>query len=275
MSGSDPSAEEGDSPSADEKTEEGAKRLSAALAQLKKDDRNPDRWVEAAEAYVAVGDLRKALKCTEACLKIAAGHEEAMALTARIEEGLRGEEEAEKPAKKEEKAKDVRGRERKAAPPPTPKPEVRPRRESVAWVPEEQRSRFKSEAEALEQLRRELSPASTVICRHCNTLVEVKERWCYGCGREIQKGGRTLEQRAGHSRARLQRNERDRDALFTLGAYHALRGQHPEAMEVLNELSKLDPEYPGLWWLKARVFQHMGNEKAAKVAVGRALKSRA
>lgn len=189
--------------------------------------------------------------------------------------GLRGEEKAKKPTKKEEKTQDVRGRERKTAPPSTPRPSVRPRRASVAWEPEERRTRFKSEAEALEQLRRELSPGRTVLCRHCNTLVEVKERWCYGCGREIQKGVRTLEQRAGHSRARLQRDERDRDALFTLGAYLALQGQEPEALELLNELSKLDPAYPGLWWLKARVFQQMGNEKAAKAAVGRALKSRA
>ncbi|MFQ5986013.1 MAG: tetratricopeptide repeat protein, partial [Thermoplasmata archaeon] len=106
-----------------------------------------------------------------------------------------------------------------------------------------------------------------------HTLVEVAAKWCYGCGREMRTGGRTLEQRAGHSQARLERDERDRDALFTLGAYLALQGQPLEAQELLHRLTKLDPRYPGLWWLKARVFRDMGNLKAAKSAVGTALRA--
>ena len=31
-----------------------------------------------------------------------------------------------------------------------------------------------------------------------------------------------------------------------------------KTVEVLNRLTKLNPNYPSLWWLKARVFEHMG-----------------
>ena len=273
MAVSNPSQGEDDSPAANEKTQYFEKRLSVVLAKLERDERNPDLWIQAAEASVGVGNLREALKCTEACLRIDPGHWDAKILTAGIEELLRVEEEAKTRSKREGGTKGVLGRQRQTAPPSTAKPEVGLERESVRWVPEEQRPRFGSEAEALEQLRKELGSAKTVICRHCNTLVEVGEKWCYGCGREMRSGGRTLEQRAAHSRARLQRNERDRDALFTLGSYLALQGQHPEALELLHRLTKLDPKYPGLWWLKARVFREMGKLKAARSAVGTALRS--
>jgi len=273
MAVSNPSQEEDDSPAANEKTHHFEKRLSVVLARLERDPRNPDLWIEAAEASVGVGNLREALKCTDACLRIDAGHWDAKILMAGIEELLRVEEEAETPSKREGQAAGVPGHQRQTGPPSTAKPGVGPERESVRWVPEEQRPRFGSEAEALEQLRKELSPSKTVVCRHCNTLVEVGEKFCYGCGREMRSGGRTLEQRAAHSRARLQRNERDRDALFTLGSYLALQSQHPEALELLHRLAQLDPKYPGLWWLKARVFREMGKLKAARSAVGTALRS--
>lgn len=272
MSVSNPS-EEGGTPAAEKKTQPFEKRLSEVLAKLKRDERSPDLWIEAAEAYVGVGNLQRALKCTEACLSIDAGHWDAKILAAGIEELLRVEEEAKTPSKREVGAEGALGRQRQTPPPSTAKPEVGPERESVQWVPEEQRPRFASEAEALEQLRKELSPSETIVCRHCHTLVEVGERWCYACGREMRTGGRTLEQRAGHSRAKLERDKRDRDALFTLGAYLALQGQHPEALELLNRLSKVDPTYPGLWWLKARVFRDMGELRAAKSAVGSALRA--
>jgi tetratricopeptide (TPR) repeat protein len=273
MAGSNPSQEEDKSPAADEKIQHFEKRLSVVLAKLERDERNPDLWIEAAEASVGVGNLREALKCTEACLRIDAGHWDAKILAAGIEELLRVEEEAKTTLKREGGPEGVLGRQRQTAPPSTAKPEVGPERESVRSVSEGQRPRFGSEAEALEQLRKELSPSKTVVCRHCNTLVEIAEKLCYGCGREMRTGGRTLEQRAAHSRARLQRDERDRDALFTLGSYLALQGQHPEALELLHRLTKLDPKYPGLWWLKARVFRDIGKLKAARSAVGTALRS--
>ncbi|MEE9237597.1 MAG: hypothetical protein V3U52_07400, partial [Thermoplasmata archaeon] len=74
------------------------------------------------------------------------------------------------------------------------------------------------------------------------------------------------ERQVKSARARLQSDEEDRDALFTMGAYFAVMGQHQEALMVLNELGALDQEYPGLWWLKTRVFQMMGKPLAASSA---------
>lgn len=75
--------------------------------------------------------------------------------------------------------------------------------------------------------------------------------------------GKDLRAEGGPRASQVQRDGEERDALFTLGAYLALQGQYEEALEVLNQLSKLDLEYPGLWWVKARVFQQMGKREAA------------
>ena len=32
----------------------------------------------------------------------------------------------------------------------------------------------------------------------------------------------------------------------------------------------LDPHYPGLWWVKAQIFEKLGNKQAAKSAMDRA-----
>ncbi len=83
----------------------------------------------------------------------------------------------------------------------------------------------------------------------------------------------TLEERLGQARARLEENEEDKDALFTLGAYLTVKEQHQEALEVLNRLTVLDFNYPGLWWLKARVFEHLGKSEAAQSALKRAIQT--
>ncbi len=82
-----------------------------------------------------------------------------------------------------------------------------------------------------------------------------------------------LEERVRKARAKLQVNAEDGDALFTLGAYFAVRGQHQEALEALNKLGARYQQYPGLWWLKARVFQLMGKDKAASAAKRMAIQS--
>ena len=139
MAVSNPSQNQDESPAADEKIQRFEKRLSVVRAKLEKDARNPDLWIEAAEASVGVGNLREALKCTEACLKIDAEHWDAKILAAGIEELLKVEKEAKTPSKREGGAKGVLERQRQTAPPSTAKPEVGPERGSVRWVPEGQR----------------------------------------------------------------------------------------------------------------------------------------
>ncbi len=75
----------------------------------------------------------------------------------------------------------------------------------------------------------------------------------------------------GLARARLKEDEDDAGALFTLAAYLAVRGHHEEALEHLIRLTALDPRYPGLWWVKARVFLEAGKTEAARSSVRMAL----
>lgn len=111
---------------------------------------------------------------------------------------------------------------------------------------------------------------SKVLCPHCGTELLNTAVYCYGCGRGVSEGV-DLDERVERARGRLADNERDRDALFTVGAHLAATGEGDEAIEVLNKLSMLDPAYPGLWWVKARVFETLGNSKAAEAAMVRAM----
>ncbi len=128
------------------------------------------------------------------------------------------------------------------------------------------RTRPMTEQEALEELRRVLSPPSTVVCPHCDTVVEVERRWCHGCGREVKGKVESLEQRVDLARARLKEDSKDGDALFTMGVYYAVNGRYEEAMEALDKLSTLEEQYPGLSWLKRAVLELMVKRKVASSA---------
>ncbi len=111
---------------------------------------------------------------------------------------------------------------------------------------------------------------SEILCPHCGTQLTDTAIYCYGCGRGLSEGA-DLDERVERARGVLAANERDRDALFTVGAHFAAAGEAQEALETLNKLTMLDPHYPGLWWVKARVFEGLGNAQAAEAAMMRAM----
>ncbi|MDX1534357.1 MAG: tetratricopeptide repeat protein, partial [Thermoplasmata archaeon] len=115
------------------------------------------------------------------------------------------------------------------------------------------------------------SPApSDILCPHCGTRLTGTAVYCYGCGRGLTEGS-DLDERIERAKGALEANERDRDALFTVGAHLAAAGEAQQAIEILNKLTMLDPHYPGLWWVKARVFEALGNAQAAEAAMMRAM----
>lgn len=116
------------------------------------------------------------------------------------------------------------------------------------------------------------APRAGILCPHCGIELKATAVYCYGCGRGLTEGA-DLDERVERARGVLARNERDRDALFTVGAHLAAAGEATEAIEVLNKLTLLDPDYPGLWWVKARAFEALGNPKAAEAAMVRAMKN--
>ena len=62
---------------------------------------------------------------------------------------------------------------------------------------------------------------------------------------------------------RLRADPTDSDALFACAAYLASDHQLDEAIESLDELAEVNPDYPGLWRFKARIFQEMGETELA------------
>lgn len=64
----------------------------------------------------------------------------------------------------------------------------------------------------------------------------------------------------------LDLDENDTDVFFTLGAYLLLDGKAEEALTTPNLLALLDPDYPGIWWVKALVFDKLGKKRAAEWA---------
>lgn len=249
-------------------------RLRSILAALRKDAKDPSLWVEAARLYEAEGDRERALRCLEACLRVDPEQGEARATRARLEGGpTPSEDVSPTPPGKPKGGEDVSpaGRvddERDEGP-------AAVRKRYVPWRPEEERTRLSPE-EAAAQLERELASRETVACPACGTEVEAEEPWCFGCGQELRESAESfdqaLERRLQTARTRLAEDEEDRDALFTLGAYQTLQEELPDALATLNRLTLLDADYPGLWWLKARVFAAMGKEQAAEAAMKRALK---
>lgn len=249
-----------------EKTE---KELSEILASLKVDRRNPDLWMKAASMYLALGRGLRASKAYTASIKVVDGSKNEESAVARVYELLHGDD---VPSPEDEGEPRVESALRQDAVPEHIVRETRvPSRKPARTAAYESRSSWESEREALEQLRRELSPRVTVTCPECNTLLEVGDAWCHGCGQEVREEGESLEERVGLARARLKEDGDDADALFTLAAHLAVSGQHEEALEHLIRLTALDPRYPGLWWVKARVFLETGKTAAAKASVRMAL----
>jgi len=62
---------------------------------------------------------------------------------------------------------------------------------------------------------------------------------------------------------RLAENERDPDALFTLAALKTIQGRFDEALRWLSVLEETEPKYPGIWRLKAKIYDLKGDAEAA------------
>jgi len=64
---------------------------------------------------------------------------------------------------------------------------------------------------------------------------------------------------------RLSADPEDPDALFALAAYLGAEHQSKEAIGLLNDLEKIAPDYPGLWLLKARIYEEAGEKRLASI----------
>ncbi|MFQ5986585.1 MAG: hypothetical protein ACE5KQ_04445 [Thermoplasmata archaeon] len=244
-------------------------QLAELLANLKVDPGNPDLWMEAATIYLVLGRRRRASKAYRASIEVVHERKSEEAALVSVHRFLHGDE---VPSGKDGGNLQPGAPAGHAAPPPpvSGKVQVQPSGSHNATTTE-QRLSVAGDSNLLDQLRRELSPRRTVTCPDCNTLLEVGDAWCFGCGREVTESHQSLEERVVLARMSLAENEDDLDALFTLAAHLAVSGEHEEALEYLIRLTALDPRYPGLWWVKARVFLAAGKEDAARASLRMAL----
>ncbi len=119
----------------------------------------------------------------------------------------------------------------------------------------------------------DLMDLSEESCPQCGTLIEEEE--CPVCGYapgddQLWKA-KELYQKAEE---RLKENPTDVQALFTKAAALAKMDDYREAINVLNELTINDPRYPGMWMLKAKLYDRLGEQAKANLCRQRALNIR-
>lgn len=243
--------------------EQDDERLLELLANLKVDSMNPDLWMEAASIYIAMGREEHASKAYQVSIKVVDPGKGQPQVLDEIRDLLWGDvvpSEADDRSSDRADVPDHATAEEFVTEGSFLAPQVLV--EAAEGVP----SSFASAEEALDQLRRELHPRGTVTCPDCNTLLESGDRLCYGCGGEIPEGEGTLEERVTLAQSRLAEDENDPDALFTLAAHLSVSGEHDDALVFLVRLTALNPRYPGLWWVKAKVFLEAGKPEAARAS---------
>ncbi len=104
-------------------------------------------------------------------------------------------------------------------------------------------------------------------CLYCGTALEPETGNCPACSRSGLGQYEALEEQVTRVLAALELDESDTEALFALGTYLLIVGKAREALDTLNRLTLLDPDYPGLWRAKAVVFEKLGNKNAAESAL--------
>ncbi len=87
---------------------------------------------------------------------------------------------------------------------------------------------------------------------------------------EVERRRNLFQNRMREIDDRLAANPADMDALFSKATYLAMRKQYREAMQALDEITRLDPYYPGVWHLKTKVYELMGNREMAELCRTRA-----
>ena len=63
---------------------------------------------------------------------------------------------------------------------------------------------------------------------------------------------------------RLREAPDDPDALLVIGSWHLLSGRADKALEYLNRVTQVAPAYPGIWRVKAKAFDALGDRTNAE-----------
>lgn len=111
-------------------------------------------------------------------------------------------------------------------------------------------------------------------CAACGTPLEPEAELCYVCGTPVPKQDagriRTLNILRNAER-RLKAEPRNTDLLFVKSVALAKLKDYRAAVAALNEVTKIDPLYPGLWIFKAKLYSRLGDANMARLCRRRAL----
>ena len=67
-----------------------------------------------------------------------------------------------------------------------------------------------------------------------------------------------------HALRRLRADPADPDALMVLGAWHIIHGNVRDALGYFNRVTRTNPAYSGIWRLKAKAFEALGDQQNAE-----------
>ncbi|MFQ6106767.1 MAG: GTP-binding protein [Thermoplasmata archaeon] len=88
--------------------------------------------------------------------------------------------------------------------------------------------------------------------------------------RIVQKRFDNAHARLEEAEKILEKNPEDIDTLYMKGEALTILERYDEAIDVLHEVTRLNPDYPQVWGLKAEVFNRLGEEKMAALCSARA-----
>ncbi len=113
-------------------------------------------------------------------------------------------------------------------------------------------------------------------CPLCGTILEVGEHVCYQCGMKFKEESEAavdddLLSRLEEVDGRIQDDPDDIELWFLKGEILAKMDRTEESIKSLNEVTRIDPNYPGVWNMKAEVFTKMGEHKKAASCYKRAM----
>ncbi len=113
-------------------------------------------------------------------------------------------------------------------------------------------------------------------CPLCATILEVGDNVCYQCGMKFKDEAEDdvdsdLASQLADIEAVISSDPSDIEQWFLKGEVLSKMDKNDEALQALNEITKIDANYPGVWNMKAEVFTKMGEHKKAASCYKRAM----
>jgi tetratricopeptide (TPR) repeat protein/photosystem II stability/assembly factor-like uncharacterized protein len=219
------------------------KEMADLVDSLKEDSRNETNWFGLGVHYASEKDYDKAQECFDAALKIRPSYVAAWISKANlyIEQGRNDEA--------------LRCYQHALNPGPDKDDDGEPEDPEGTQEDSEQR-----------------------VCPECGTPVAVTDPFCLSCGMDIPEQESKSPQKAGSiekaleaCEKRIEKDRDDADAWFVKGLCLARLERYEDAVVALNEATRLNFEYPGLWIVKGKVYSKLGDEKKASLSIQRGI----